>query len=87
MGAAWMAASVCTVWCCSRRRSCSSASVNHDPKVYGSTSGGMSPSTRPITMNGAPMMSVPGSLQYSGGTGAVVRCPTYAMSRNWLSRS
>src|SRR4051794_27674028 len=65
------AAIASTVASCSRRWSARSASYSQlPPNGYGRTSGGIDPSTRRITKNGAPSGAAPASHHSVSGTGA-----------------
>ena len=73
-----------TVLSWSRRCSSGVASASQlSPKLYGSTSGGTTPSIRSIRKNGVPSTSPVGSISPTAGTGTSVVSPTIRIASYW----
>ena len=66
----------------SAARAAGTISVIQPAAWYGGLSGGMRPSTLPITKKRAPSTAVRSSSQYMGGTGTSVVSPSRCMMRN-----
>ncbi len=85
---AWMPAKARTAESWSLAR-CSgvASSTQLSPNVYGRTSRGTSPSTRPITKNRAPTTEWSSSYQRVSGTGTSVASSTSDITSNCMARS